>query len=615
MSALDKQRAEAIAKTGHLTEDVLQMRWRCACGEPLSLLTHLAGFGFTNAAELDRAVGSIVSGFRIDGACKRCKKPVRDARLQSAELRCWSPSTELDLSVEAKVVGAAARDEPIPLKLDYWTVSRDGLRVPLSRDDAKALVPYAGESILRAGVLALRSGRPREALALLQKAREILPEHPRLLAPLGRAFLSTGELDEGAKHLARAVALDPASEEAHEALAVLHLGKREIPRAMRHVEALDARLPEQRLRTMRLTRLLAAAGEWEAAAVRIERLLERLAERPLPERRTPAIVHALLLEQLDRDRGAARYETLRADALAGNDPALATVCDDRLRLLALDLPRPRKGETDAKAAERIVEALAQRPGVTRARIETLSERPFVRATLSRAGQSNDGDDDQELAVALTSETLDNTLENKLLTWFVALAGTDFDGHVSFLAPSPVGPWVLKYTSLTPDVLLELNAAEMLHSTSVAENADTLVQCAARHLGAKLDYTPASLELCERVLVAHYWRESYGNILIPLALLFGCYSGEVLRRQLKTAQWAPPMPDKVGHPFPLFQLNPDVRVDLVGEIFRIVREGAIGSLTGMLNLAKQGAARPPPAAPAAKPAGSPAAGGKPGKSKR
>jgi Flp pilus assembly protein TadD len=105
----------------------------------------------------------------------------------------------------------------------------------------RLLAPSPGDEV-SAGVkvglaeVELASGRPGQALSLLEEARAEAPDNSRALVLLGPLYAQSGRLDEARGVLERAVALGEKSPEVRRNLALVYLQTGKLPAAIRELE-------------------------------------------------------------------------------------------------------------------------------------------------------------------------------------------------------------------------------------------------------------------------------------------------------------------------------------------------------------------------------------------
>lgn len=187
------------------------------------------------------------------------------------------------------------------------------------------------------GTLRAQQGRDAEAIEHYRRAVELNPDHRDSHFNLANALRRGGRLEEAVEHYRRAVELRPGDPHARygEAVALTDLGR--WPQARERLEAAHAALPEDRVLTAALARLLAAC--------------------PDPELRDGPRAVELAQELVASEASLAHVELL-ATALAGigrfdlavreQETALATARKagrgDLEARLAADLERYRRGE-------------------------------------------------------------------------------------------------------------------------------------------------------------------------------------------------------------------------------------------------------------------------------
>lgn len=102
----------------------------------------------------------------------------------------------------------------------------------------------------------LRDGHPHQAALVLSKAKLIEPEKASIRAALGRALFMAGRMARARREFAKAVAIDPADDWAHFALALACERTGERARAIGHLKLAIAMRPGMSDYERALTRLL-----------------------------------------------------------------------------------------------------------------------------------------------------------------------------------------------------------------------------------------------------------------------------------------------------------------------------------------------------------------------
>jgi tetratricopeptide (TPR) repeat protein len=175
---------------------------------------------------------------------------------------------------------------------------------------------YADDAVTyyNAGSALLERGRPRDALALLEQARDADPEFPETYNNLGRALSELGDLDTARRHLERGVALAPRHALLRYNLAVVasRQGDAETTRSLlSEAVALD---PLLAMAYGPLAQLEARAGDVEATVRHLRRAAELQPDSAVAR---ADLGIGLLLEGRPRDAVVELRAALRLD------PALA----------------------------------------------------------------------------------------------------------------------------------------------------------------------------------------------------------------------------------------------------------------------------------------------------
>jgi TolB-like protein/tRNA A-37 threonylcarbamoyl transferase component Bud32/Flp pilus assembly protein TadD len=179
------------------------------------------------------------------------------------------------------------------------------------------------------GNLLIDLGRFDEALAKLEKAKELDPRSLSINTDLADLFYSSRRYDEAIKQAKNALALDPNYHSAHRILGLAYLEKRSFKKALQEFEKADKLSGGKGLYLMHIAYAQAAAGHREEAQRSLEELIKRSEQSYVPATDLTLISAALgdkdrAFEYLDK-----AYEE-KADTLVSTkvDPRFDPLRDD-----------------------------------------------------------------------------------------------------------------------------------------------------------------------------------------------------------------------------------------------------------------------------------------------
>lgn len=127
-------------------------------------------------------------------------------------------------------------------------------------------------AVEKAGEL-LRSGRPKEAIALLEPFVKKDPSNPRLWHQLGRGQADAGDLERAERSLRKSVALDPSAEHVRRALASVLEARGNVDGAKGELEAVLAANPRSADAALALSAMAVKRGDLAASEAILQRAL------------------------------------------------------------------------------------------------------------------------------------------------------------------------------------------------------------------------------------------------------------------------------------------------------------------------------------------------------
>ncbi len=213
---------------------------------------------------IQRQVAGLYADGDLEGALRLCRQLVRRrpgmrmALFDLAQLE--RESGHLDAAIEALERAFALNPEdPAALALlaGYLTqAGRAGDAVELTEPHARSAEPDV-EVLLTRGLALARLRRPREALASLQRAREIDPANPKVPVYLGTVLLMGGQRAEASAAFEQALAVNPRAARAHSSLAIMAGEEGRTDEALAHWRAAVAADPREHPKL-----LAVATGLW-----------------------------------------------------------------------------------------------------------------------------------------------------------------------------------------------------------------------------------------------------------------------------------------------------------------------------------------------------------------